>query len=319
MTGGLADVTFLGTGSAVPSARRWLPSILVRLRGEYLLLDCGEGAQYRVLRAGLRVNKLVAVLVTHLHGDHVYGLPGLLESLGMWGRSRCLEVWGPRGLKEYLEAALARGEVEYPLKIGEVEPGVVLSREGYEVVAVPVEHKVEAYAYVIVERDLPGKFNERKAEELGIPPSPLRRMLIQGLPIKLPDGRIVTPQDVVGPPRKGLKIVYSGDTMPCEALVEAASRADLLIHDATFASEHKEEAEASGHSTAAEAAECAAKARVKLLFLFHYSNRYSDLSGLLVEARKIFRRSYLSEDLLRITLRRWGTDSLMVSLSKLGG
>ena len=317
MSGGLAEVTFLGTGSAVPSARRWLPSILVKLRGDYILLDCGEGAQYRVLKAGLKVNKLAAILVTHMHGDHVYGLPGLLESLGMWGRSRRLEVWGPRGIKKYLEAALVRDELGYPLEIGVVKPGVIISRGGYTVVAVPVEHKVEAYAYLIIERDLPGKFDERKAEELGIPPSPLRKMLIQGLTIKLPNGRVIRPQDVVGPPRRGLKIVYSGDTMPCDALAEAASGADLLVHDATFTSEHEEEAEVSGHSTAAAAAECAAKARVKLLFLFHYSNRYSDLEGLLAEARRIFRRSYLSEDLLRITLRRWGTGSLVASLSRL--
>lgn len=318
MSGGLAEVTFLGTGSAVPSHKRWLPSILVRLRGDYLLLDCGEGTQYRILRAGLRVNKLVAILVTHMHGDHVYGLPGLLESLEMWGRSQRLEVWGPRGLSEFLQAALARARLGYTLEVKEVKPGTLLSREGYEISAVPVSHKVEAYAYIIQEHNLPGRFNEKKAEELGIPPSPLRRMLIKGLPVELPDGRVVVPQDVVGPPRGGLKIVYSGDTMPCEALIKAASRADMLIHDATFASEHAEEAEISGHSTAAAAAECAAKARVKLLLLFHYSNRYSDLNGLLTEARRIFRRSYLSEDLLRVTLKRWGVEGLLASFSKLG-
>ncbi len=304
-------LVFLGTGSSTPTEDRWLPSILVNVRGEYLLLDCGEGAQYRVLKAGLRVNKLAAILISHLHGDHLYGLPGLLESLEVWGKRSPLSVVGPPGIAGYVNAALAREKLAYPLAVQEVEPGLVVERPGYRVYAVRVNHGVEAYAYAIVEDDYPGKFDSARAEELGVPPGPLRRKLLLGERVLLAGGRVVEPQEVVGPPRRGLKIVYSGDTRPCQSLVEVSKGADLLIHEATFSSKHEEEARLSFHSTASEAAEIALRASAKLLVLTHFSGRYRSADALLSEARKLFRRSYAAKDMLKIELKRWEREWLV--------
>lgn len=309
-------VVFLGTGSSTPTEDRWLPSVLVNVRGEYLLFDCGEGAQYRVLKAGLRVNKLVAILISHMHGDHLYGLPGLLESLEVWGRREPLHVIGPPGIAEYVEAALARKKLAYPIRVEEAAPGPVLERAHYRVLAVRVEHGIEAYAYALIEEDYPGKFDSAKAEALGVPPGPLRRRLLLGERVVLPDGRVVEPQEVVGPPRRGLKLVYSGDTRPCQSLVDVSSGADLLIHEATFSSEHEAEAQLSFHSTAAEAAEVASKSSVKLLVLTHFSGRYKSVDALLAEARKRFRRSYAAEDMLAIELKRWEGDWLVALFTR---
>ena len=314
---GVVELVFIGTSSATPSRERWLPAILVKLEGEFLLMDCGEGTQYRVFKAGLRVNKLSSILITHMHGDHVYGLPGLLESLGMWGRQARLRVYGPRGIREFLEGALTCRDLGYELEVEEVRAGTLISTECYRVVAIPVKHTVEAYAYALIERDRPGKFDDEKARELGIPPGPLRRRLLEGFSVKLPSGRLVMPREVVGPPRKGLKVVYSGDTAPVGELVEASRRADLLVHEATFSSDLVEEAHATGHSTAEEAARCALEAQVKLLVLFHYSSRYRDLSPLVNEARKVFKRTYASYDMMRLRLVRLGVNGLLATFTKI--
>jgi len=298
-------IVFLGTGSSTPTEDRWLPSILVNVRGEHLLLDCGEGAQYRVLKAGLKVNKLAAILISHMHGDHLYGLPGLLESLEVWGRREPLSIIGPPGIVEYVNAALTRKRLAYPIVVEEAAPGLVVERPSYRVYAVRVDHGIEAYAYAMVEDDYPGKFDSARAEKLGIPPGPLRRRLLLGERVVLPNGKVVEPQEVVGSPRRGLKVVYSGDTRPCQSLVDASRGADLLIHEATFSSEHEEEAQLSFHSTAAEAAEVASKSFAKLLVLTHFSGRYRNADVLLGEAQKLFRRSYAAKDMLRIELKRW--------------
>lgn len=312
------QIVFLGTGSSTPSEDRWLPSVLLNVKGEFLLLDCGEGAQYRVLAAGLKVNRLAAILVTHMHGDHLYGLPGLLESLGVWGRREPLRVFGPSGISEYLNAALTRRGLEYAVTAEQVAPGLLMVRPGYRVYAVRVDHGVEAYAYIVVEDDYPGRFDEAKARELGIPPGPLRRKLLLGERVTLPDGRVIEPREVVGPSRKGLKAVYSGDTRPCEDLIQAAVGADLLVHEATFSSDHEKEAQLSFHSTASGAAETASRASVKMLVLTHFSGRYKDVSPLVSEARRIFRRSYAAKDMLKIELKRWEEGWLITQFELLG-
>ena len=312
------QIVFLGTGSSTPTEDRWLPSVLLSVKGESLLLDCGEGTQYRVLTAGLKVNKLAAILVTHMHGDHLYGLPGLLESLEVWGRREPLRVFGPSGIDEYLNAALARRELAYTVTAESVAPGLVMTRPGYRVYAVHVDHGVEAYAYIVVEDDYPGKFDEVKAKELGIPPGPLRRKLLLGEPVTLPDGRVVEPREVVGPSRRGLKVVYSGDTRPCDDLIQAAKGADLLIHEATFSSDLEEEAKLSFHSTASGAAKAASQACAKLLVLTHFSGRYRSVSPLLEEARTVFWRSYAAKDMLKVELKRWGESWLVAQFEPLG-
>ncbi|MEM1521637.1 MAG: ribonuclease Z [Thermofilaceae archaeon] len=319
MVKGSARVTFLGTGASSPTKNRWLPGILVRIRNEFLLLDCGEGVQYRILTAGLRVNKLSAILITHLHGDHVYGLPGLLESLNNWGRIKPLTVVGPQDLLAFLESLRLRGKLNYEIVFVSARDKLAFRGEGYTVKAVAVMHGLEAYGYVIVEDPLPGEFNAARAEALGIPPGPERTRLVQGYPVTLPNGRVVHPSEVVSPSRRGLKIVYSGDTTPCTTLVEAARDADLLIHEATFSSGHVNEAENSFHSTSVDAAQTAQKASVKFLFLTHFSNRYSegDLSQLLSEARSIFKETFLARDLLQLELRRLYMNGLTIWFNNL--
>ena len=312
---GMIDIVFIGTSSAIPAFNRWLPSILVKVDNEYLLLDCGEGTQYRIIKAGLKVNRLTAVFITHLHGDHFYGLPGLLESLGVLGREKPLKVYGPRGLKGFLEASLHAKALEYPLEIIEVAPGELLVRDSYKVLAFPAIHGVEAYSYKIVCNSIPGKFNENKARELGIPPSPLRKRLLRGEPVRLSSGRIVYPSEVVGPPRTGLSIVYSGDTVPNRILVEQSKDVDVLIHEATFTEKHAEEAEVSKHSTARGAALAAEAAQVKLLILFHYSGRYRSQEPFLEEARPVFRRTYASLDMLKVSLKRVNVNDLRATFT----
>lgn len=318
MQRGNATIVFLGTGSSTPTERRWLPSILLRIRDTFLLLDCGEGSQYRVFKAGLRVNKLSAVLITHLHGDHTYGLPGLLESLEMWGRTKPLPIIGPPGVRDFLNATVLRKALNYGVEIREIYPGLVLSEKGYNVHAVAANHGINSYAYVIVEDDIPGRFDTKKAIEFGLPPGPLRRKLVLGKPVTLPDGTVVKPEDVIGRPRKGLKIVYSGDTSPCNSIIEASFNADVLIHEATFSSANEYEARASFHSTAIDAAQVASRAAVRLLLLTHFSSRYVELTDLLNEARAVFKRTYLSKDMLKVDLRRWGNQWLLVEFETIG-
>lgn len=314
MVNGRASITFLGTGASCPTKDRWLPGILVRIRDEFVLLDCGEGVQYRILTAGLKVNKLSVILITHLHGDHVYGLPGLLESLSNWGRARPLTIIGPRDLFTFLDFLQLRNKLNYEISFMYAHDGLAFKRKGYTITAVSVRHGVEAYGYVITEDPLPGEFNVAKAQELGIPPGPQRMMLVQGKPISLPNGRVVHPSEVLGQSRQGLKVAYSGDTAPYTALADAARGADALIHEATFASEHKLEAESSFHSISAEAARIALEARVKSLFLTHFSNRYSEseLLQLLSEARGIFRRTFLAKDLCKLELTRFHINGLTI-------
>lgn len=316
-TSGYAELVFIGTGSATPIGERWLPGLLVKIHGDFLLLDCGEGVQYRILKAGLKVNRLAAILVTHLHGDHLYGLPGLLESLGMWGKNSSLKVLGPTGIEDFIEHAVLSEDLGYELFVETLKPGVVMHGNGYDVIAIPVKHTVNSFAFVILEHDLPGKFSEEKAKELGIPAGPIRRQLLAGKKVKLRTGRTVEPSEVVGPPRRGLKIVYSGDTMPCAELIEASSKADVIIHEATFSSHNRIEAYLSGHSTALEAAHTASTAKAKMLILQHFSNRYKDLDSLLQEARQVFEETYLSRDLFKLIIRRQGEEFLTTVFSDL--
>ena len=316
---GFISLTFLGTGASHPTRDRWLPGILVRVRDEFILLDCGEGVQYRILDAGLKVNKLSMVLISHLHGDHVYGLPGLLESLNSWSLARDLLLVGPPQLAKMLDALELYEKLNFRVKFVEARDGAQLRGQGYKVTVRKVEHGVDAYAYVIDEDPLPGEFNNEKAQLLGIPPGPLRAKLVQGEPVVLDDGRIVYPEEVVSPSKKGLRIAYSGDTAPCPSLIEAAKDADLLVHEATFSSKHGTEASLSFHSTSVDAARVARQARVKLLILTHFSNRYrdSDLDALLAEARETFLRSYLARDMMRIELRRFGTEWLLAEFGQI--
>ena len=292
-------LTFLGTGGGVPSASRALPSIAINFSGELILFDCGESTQRQMMRAGVGFKRKLTIFLTHLHGDHVLGIPGLLYTLSMLDRKDPLRIIGPKGTIEFLRGVLSLkvGAINFPIEAVDVEEGLVYESKEYVVEAVRSEHTVPTLTYMLREKDRPGKMKVEYLESVGLPRGPLWGRLQRGEPVEW-GGRVIKPEEAVGPPRPGRKIVYTGDTRPSQRVAEFARGADILIHDATFGSEFEEEAAEQGHSTAAQAARIAAEAGVSRLYLFHVSPRYEGREEeLLIEAREIFRESYLAEDL----------------------
>ncbi len=284
------SVFFAGTAGSVPTARRGLPALLVRRGGDRILFDCGEGTQ-RQLVGSVGLTELTEIFLTHFHADHWLGLPGLLKTFDLRGRERPLAIHGPRGLRELLALAQrAAGRVRFELDLHELTPGEVLDRDGYKIAAVQVEHRGMAFGYVLYEDERPGVFDPDAAARLGLTPGPEFGRVQRGETI---NG--VSPEQVLGPPRRGRKLVISGDTRPCESLRIAAHGADVLIHEATFAEDERERAAETGHSTAAQAAELARDAEVRLLALTHFSTRYP-VAVLRDEARAIFARTVLPRD-----------------------
>ena len=299
-------VTFLGTSSAVPTKRRNVTSIAVAFDGEYALLDIGEGTQRQIMHAGLGFGRLKRIFITHLHGDHFFGLFPLLQTLSILRRTAPLEVYSPKGLSNILDALseFSHFRVTFPIKVVEFSGPSVFKFSKYTVEFFPVDHlDTPTFGVKIKERDKPGRLDVEKAENLGIPP-PLRSLLKKGIPIKLPDGRIVQPGEVIGPPTPGKVLVYSSDTRPTAEVVSRASGADLLIHDATFRDDLSERARATGHSTVGEACRVAIEARVKMLALVHFSARYrdEDLDEIEREARSIFPNVVVARDFLTIDI-----------------
>jgi ribonuclease Z len=274
---------FLGTGGSVPSARRGLPSVLVRRGGDRLLFDCGEGTQRQLLRSVGLVD-MDSVFITHFHADHWLGLPGMLKSLALRERREPLAVYGPPGLSELMGVMrIVYGRLPYELDIAELEPGQSVERDGYLVAAIPVRHHGAAsFGYALVEEPRPGHLDAQVAEALGVSPGPDFGRLQRG---EVVGG--ISPEQVLGPAREGRKVVISGDTSPCEPVAIAAHQADVLVHDATFAEEEAERARETSHSTARQAAELAREAEVRMLALTHFSSRYAG-GELLDEARAVF-------------------------------
>jgi ribonuclease Z len=284
------SVFFAGTAGSIPTPRRGLPAVLVRRGGDRILFDCGEGTQ-RQLVSSVGLMDLTEVFLTHFHADHWLGLPGLLKTFDLRARERPLTIHGPRGVREFLGLALrTAGRVRFRLDVAELEPGDVLERDGYRIAPVPVRHRGPALGYALFEDERPGAFDPQRAVELGLTPGPEFGRVQRGQTIKG-----VRPDEVMGPPRPGRKIVLSGDTAPCEALRVAAHGADVLIHEATFAEDEADRAAETGHSTAAQAAGIALEAEVKLLALVHFSTRYP-VAVLRDEARAVFPRTVLPRD-----------------------
>ncbi len=290
----------------MPTSTRALPSIAIRWGSEVLILDCGEGMQYRYLRIGFGVNKEMKILISHLHGDHYFGLFGFLQTLALSGRTRELLVIGPEGIAEIMDTILKRSQASskshsergYRLLIKELKNEVeVLDFGRYCVKAVRVEHSITTYAFAIEEKELPGTFHPERARALGVPVR-YWKLLQSGQSVVLPNGIVVHPRDVCDEPRRGLKLVYSGDTRPCEKLIKLAKGADILIHEATFMDRDRDKAIESMHSTAREAAWVAKEAGVRSLILFHISPRYTEQEGhLLKEAEEEFSNVYLPKDM----------------------
>jgi ribonuclease Z len=297
-------LTFLGTAASIPAKERSLPSIVFNVNGDLILMDVGEGTQRQMLYAGLSPQKVMKILITHMHGDHILGLPGLIRTMAMLGRNEVLEIFGPRGISAYInlniESALLGSDFE--LHVHEVSPGIIIEDRDYIIEAVPVNHGVEAYGYVLRTKDKPGKLSLDKALSLGLKPGPVLRMLKEGKSVYV-NGKIIKPEDVLGEPIRGSKIVYSGDTLPCENIVKASDNADILIHEATFINEDMELARVAYHSTVGQAAEIASRANVGLLILTHISNRYQDLRLLLNEARSVFHNVMIAYDFMTLRIK----------------
>ena len=281
---------FAGTAGSIPTARRGLPAVLLRRGADRILFDCGEGTQ-RQLVSSVGLTELSEIFITHLHADHWLGLPGLLKTFDLRAREKPLRVYGPPGLHELVVLALrAAGRVRFELELIELAPGDGLARDGYRIVPVAVAHRGTAYGYVLFEDQRPGVFDPRAATALGIEPGPEFGRLQRGETV-----RGVRPEQVLGPARAGRKVVISGDTAPCKALRVAAHQADLLLHEATFANDERERAAETGHSTAAQAAQVARDAEVRMLALTHFSTRYP-VSLLRDESRAIFAETVLPRD-----------------------
>jgi ribonuclease Z len=285
------SIFFAGTAGSTPSARRGLPALLVRRGGEKLLFDCGEGTQRQLLRS-IGLLDLDAVYITHYHADHWLGLPGMLKSLALRERTQPLTVYGPPGLGELIAGMKAAfGRLPFKLALVELRPAEAVEGDGYRIAAVPVQHKGQAsYGYVLVEDPRPGHLDPEVAKQLGVSPGPDFGRLQRGEAV---GG--VTPEQVLGPEREGRKIVISGDTAPCEALVIAAHEADVLVHEATFLDAEAERARETNHSTARQAAEVARGAAVRLLALTHLSSRYGG-AEIREEARAIFPNTLAPRD-----------------------
>jgi len=299
------NVTFLGTSGSVPTLKRALPAIAIQRKDELLLFDCGEGLQRQMIQANIGFHRKTKVFVTHMHGDHVLGLPGLLQTMSLLERERKLDVYGPVGIKAFVEAMKQTVQfvLTFPINVYEIEDeGIVCGEKEYEIRAMWAEHVIPSLAYALVEKHRPGRFFPEKVKRLGIEEGPLWAKLQLGESIRLPKGRVVKSEEVTGPLRPGRKIVYTGDTRSTENLAKFAENANLLIHDATFDDELFERAQEDGHSTPSQAAETARKAKVKWLILTHISARYKDASLLLGQAKKIFSKVDVAEDFMKIDI-----------------
>jgi ribonuclease Z len=286
----------------MPTAKRALTATLVRRGGDRLLFDCAEGTQRQLLRSDVGLVELEEIFLTHYHADHYLGLPGMLKTFALRGREVSVTVYGPRGLND-LFGTLRRifGRLPYPLSLVELEPRASLERDGYRIETFAVDHGVEALGYRIVEDGRPGRFDVEEADRLGVPDGPERGLLQRGERVTLADGRVVSPVDVLGEPRDGRAVVLTGDTAPTASVVEAATGADLLVHEATFLADERDRARETSHSTAGEAALVAREAGVELLALTHVSTRYFG-HQVVDEAAQLFPATVVPRDFDLVTI-----------------
>ncbi len=295
-------LTFLGTSAAAPTISRNVSGLAIKREGHLMLFDCGEGSQRQMMRYGTGFD-VKDVFFTHMHADHFLGIIGFVRTLWMADRQEPMHLWGPKPAGRVLHTALHLGveRAKFPIEIHELTDGEVVKRDGFEIHAFDVEHRMRAMGYALVEPDRPGRFDLGKAEALGIPRGSLYRDLQLGKSVSLEDGRTITPDQVVGASRPGRKVVVSGDTRPCSAVVKAASGADLLVHEGTFGDDDMERALETAHSTAREAARVARDANAKRLILTHVSSRYDqDVGILLKQAREEFPKVDFAHDGLTV-------------------
>jgi ribonuclease Z len=306
------DIVFLGTGGSIPTVGRNHPAIVVRHSGWNLMLDCGEDTQRQFELASLGQNKKMSILISHMHGDHVLGLGGLLLRFSLLGRIKPLEIYGPPELIPYVKMNQATINLGTTFKttVYGINSGILFDADNLQVRAFEVEHRGLAFGYELRYQRPTGEFNPDVAKKIGVPKGPLWGQLANGKSVKLTDGTEISPEDVTGPRPSPLKIVYSGDTRPCDALREASKGANILISEAMYTSEHSDLAEERGHMTAASAAQVAKNAGVQLLVLTHFSPRYENGEQILEEARSIFSDTLLARDMMRIKLNANGESTI---------
>ncbi len=311
------EITFLGTSSGVPTRSRNVSSVALRLpqKSEVWLFDCGEGTQHQLLRSEVKISQIRRIFITHMHGDHIFGLMGLIASCGLAGTAQNIDLYGPEGLEEYLRACskYAYMDLFRRIRVHQVNPGIVYADGEFEVSCLRLKHRVPTHGYRIVETNRPGKFNVAKAKALGIPSGPIYGQLKRGETVILADGRRICGQDLCEAAEVGRKIAYCTDTIFCDTAVELAEDADLLIHEATFAHQDAQLAFERLHSTSTMAAQVALAAGVKQLILTHFSPRYApgnaiSWNDLLQEAKAIFPHSRIAYDFFSYEIpRRRGT------------
>lgn len=298
------EIVFLGTSASWPTAERNVPAVAVKRGSEILLFDCGEGTQRQFQKSKLSYMQVDKIFLTHLHADHFLGVTGLVQTMRMNERTEPLHLYGPPGTKELMEMLTSIGKSRggFQIRIREMTPGDEVAFKDYVVRAYEMRHTTYALGYALIENDRPGRFNKERALELGVPEGRMFGALQRGESVTLKDGRVVTPEEVLGPARRGRKVCYTGDTVPCEGVVEMATGADVLIHEATYASDFKD-ANLYGHSTSQQAAFMAHRAGVGRLFLTHISPRYTNAKVLVDEARKLFPESHEARDFLEFVVK----------------
>ncbi|MYL63200.1 ribonuclease Z [Bacillus hwajinpoensis] len=299
------ELTFLGTGAGVPSTKRNVSSTALRLdSGEVWLFDCGEATQHQILSSTITLSRLTKIFITHLHGDHIFGLPGLLGSRSFQGGESELKIYGPKGLAHFIDTAvkISGTHLRYPLQIVEIEDGFQVQEQGFTIKVALLEHGIDSFAYRIEEADKTGALNVEKLKSLGVQPGPIYQKLKNGDSITLDNGKVVHAGGVVGPQIKGRHLVYCGDSRFNEKTIDFALNADLLIHEATFSAQMASLAYEYYHSTTEEAARIAKTANVKKLLLNHISSRYqeTDMVDLIREARAVFANTDIVEDQMTV-------------------
>lgn len=304
------EVVFLGTGAGVPAKERNVTSIALQLLDERRatwLFDCGEATQHQILYSSIKPGKIEKIFITHLHGDHIFGLPGLLGSRSFQGGESLLTIYGPKGIKAFIETSIkvSSTHIRYPLEIVEIEEDVVFEDEQFCVTAKELQHGIQSFGYRIVEKDLPGTLLVDKLSKEGIKPGPIYQKIKDGQTVILEDGRQINGEEYIGPPKKGRIVTILGDTRYVKESIELAKDADLLIHEATFSSNESDLAHDYFHSTTTQAADVAKQAGVKQLILTHISSRYQgdDSQGLLKEAQQVFKTTYMAKDFLRFDVK----------------
>lgn len=298
-------VTFLGTAGSIPTNTRNLPSVLIQRQDEHIMFDCGEGTQRQMIKAKISFHKKMKIFITHMHGDHILGLPGLLQTMALMDRQRLLEIYGPIGIGQFLEAMKESMQfaLTFEIDVKEIlKEGTIAEEDEYRIDAKASNHVLPSFAYCLLEKPRPGKFYPEKAKALGIPEGELWSKLQHGTDVILADARTIHPSEVTGLPREGRRIVYTGDTRPIADFQAFARNTDLLIHESTFDDALAEKASEDGHSTPSQAAQAAFDAKAKTLILTHISARYSDPTLLLEQALKIFKNTQIAEDLLELEL-----------------